>query len=415
MEGRKEEILETIEKQKGLLFAQPSIVYRGNYLGRNLIAPNDSFTNHADERGYVPVERWILSSTPAQNNITKQNEGISFFTYKNDSLKISFPELLSLLSIELFGEKTINWPLIKLLDIGGEPVTPLFTQKKTAKQERPPIPLHVHAGDYNPKNSQSPCCSADSKGKLEAYFYPPLSVPPYNIKESSKLYSRYGLKPGTTEQQVVDAVKHFAQNDDGYKLAHKYELKEYEGWIIRPMILHSPGPYPTIELQFPQDDFNLLSWQLGSQIKEEDKLKSAIEDFCKRGYKTEEELVQNVVDLSANVKNKEQFKEQYWRPSKMIESCKEWDRRRIFFDEFDGECLNLRRGKWEGGKMKRDEVEVLCGGIVWSGRGRVNGNPVDVNEENRNEFLIKSGTDIIVENDSDEELIVFLFFPYQKK
>lgn len=41
---------------------------------------------------------------------------------------------------ELFGEHMKNWPLTKILDIGGEAVSTTFSNEK----EIPPIPPHVN-------------------------------------------------------------------------------------------------------------------------------------------------------------------------------------------------------------------------------------------------------------------------------
>ena len=38
-------------------------------------------------------------------------------------------------------------------------------------------------------------------GKTEAYFFPPLDVPPYNL-QLGPVKTRLGLKHGTTEEQV---------------------------------------------------------------------------------------------------------------------------------------------------------------------------------------------------------------------
>ena len=44
-------------------------------------------------------------------------------------------------------------------------------------------------------------------GKTEAYFFPPLDVPPYNLKLDS-VKTRLGLKPGVTKEQVFLVIVH---------------------------------------------------------------------------------------------------------------------------------------------------------------------------------------------------------------
>ena len=61
--------------------------------------------------------------------------------------------------------------------------------------EVPPIPCHVHAGDV-----KDGCCVGH--GKTEAYFFPPLDVPPYNM-DLGLVKTRLGLKPSVTKEKVI--------------------------------------------------------------------------------------------------------------------------------------------------------------------------------------------------------------------
>jgi hypothetical protein len=60
-----------------VIFASPAQVSRGMYSGRGIIAPkNTSFhPDMVDDRGYLPVEWWIMSKTEAKNSIPIKNEG----------------------------------------------------------------------------------------------------------------------------------------------------------------------------------------------------------------------------------------------------------------------------------------------------------------------------------------------------
>lgn len=61
--------------------------------------------------------------------------------------------------------------------------------------EAPPIPCHVHAGEVVAGRCKG-------HGKTEAYFFPPLDVPPYNIHLDGEVKTRLGLKQGITKDQV---------------------------------------------------------------------------------------------------------------------------------------------------------------------------------------------------------------------
>lgn len=78
-------------------------------------------------------------------------------------------------------------------------------------------------------------------GKLEAYFFPPVNVPPYKdvvcyITHTYLPYKRYlptqvgelnvisrlGLKPEVTKEDVVTALKQFGKDDSFYTLMAPY-------------------------------------------------------------------------------------------------------------------------------------------------------------------------------------------------
>jgi hypothetical protein len=58
---------QTFAQNGGVMFCEPCIVHRSMYSGRNILAPNSDWVKDVDARGYVPVERWICSTTVALN------------------------------------------------------------------------------------------------------------------------------------------------------------------------------------------------------------------------------------------------------------------------------------------------------------------------------------------------------------
>ena len=54
-----------------------------------------------------------------------------------------------------------------------------------------------------------------------------------------------------------------------------------------------PGPWPTFEIQLPQDDFHLLAWQLGEQIPTAD-LPTSRTTYHLRGLESEETLLKGM-------------------------------------------------------------------------------------------------------------------------
>ena len=145
------------------MFAKPAIVSRVMYRGRNVIAPsNDSQT---DDRGYYAVECvttflnrvltytrwWIMSLTQAGNEILRAGEGISsaqlyccsstFVTLLIDILlpgtpckEVPFTKAVEVAEKELLGTYKAQWPLTKILDIGGKPMPTSFSPGEISLQ-----------------------------------------------------------------------------------------------------------------------------------------------------------------------------------------------------------------------------------------------------------------------------------------
>jgi hypothetical protein len=70
-------------------------------------------------------------------------------------------------------------------------------------------------------------------GKLEAYFFPPVNVPPYN-RDFGYVKTRLGLKPGINKEHVAQSLSKFGQSDEMYSLLNEYQINPGEGWYIKP-------------------------------------------------------------------------------------------------------------------------------------------------------------------------------------
>lgn len=396
MSDLKEEILTTIRAQKGVLFAKPAIVYRETYSGRDIIAMNSRFEEgYVDDRGYVPVEWWVMSVVEAENPIKKSGEGFTKIKLVSGK-EITLRDIGELAEKEVFGKYAKEWPLTKILDIGGDQKPTSFSKNL----EVPPIPAHVHSGEIVEGKAIGP-------GKLEAYFFPPLDVAPYN-KQMGKTISRFGFKQGVTKEKFKSLLINFGKDDSMYTLLKPYEIKPYSGWTILAATIHSPGPWVSFEIQLPQDDFNLASWRLGERFETEKDRMEAYQNLCLRGLKDEDDFVNQVVNWE--VSSDPDFEKNYFRPIRILESGS-WGRKyRIFFDRFYGEGLELEPGESHTFREKDRPV----GGIVWSGSGRLNSTEISTNGSGNREFLIVPNTQIELKNDGESILIVFTFEPIKK-
>lgn len=389
----KERLIATVQTQKGVLFGEPAIVYRKMYTGRDIIAKNSRFTpEYTDERGYVPVEWWIMSLTEASNDLPKDHEGItSLITHDGNTVLLT--DAVEAAGSELFGPYLHRWPLTKVLDIGGDPVVPSYG----GEAEVPPIPFHMHSGDAVKGHITPP-------GKLEAYFFPPVDVPPYN-RDLGRVVTRLGVKPETTKEDVIEAMRAFAQSDQLYAYGVEFEITPYDGWIVYPGCLHAPGPWPTFEIQLPQDDFHFAAWQLGVRAEGEE-LESLRKNFLLNGLENEEDVFTQAVDWELSTDP--DFERKYRRPSRVLESGP-WGRRlQIFFDVFYGEGFEVEPGQqftFEAGPRP-------FAGIVWSGEGTLNGLPLSaVDAKTPKEFLVVPGHDASFVNTGDTTLRIYTVFP----
>jgi hypothetical protein len=83
-------------------------------------------------------------------------------------------------------------------------------------------------------------------GKLEAYFYPPIDVPPYNMVLPKPAVTRLGVRHEVPKDTVLTAMQEFGQNDSLYGLLNTFHVAPFEGWTIDTGVIHAPGPYPTV-------------------------------------------------------------------------------------------------------------------------------------------------------------------------
>lgn len=386
-------IQKTVAAQDGVIFGRPAIVYRAMYTGRDIIAQNSRFApGYTDDRGYVPVEWWIMSLTAAGNDIPKENEGVTRLKLASGD-ELLLTDAVRAAGDLLLGDAAERWPLTKVLDIGGEPVVPSFG----GEPEAPPIPFHTHAGEVVDGRIRPP-------GKLEAYFFPPVDVAPYK-RDLGPVITRLGLRPDVTKERVLAAMREFGRSDALYSLGVAYEIRPYDGWTIPGGCLHAPGPWPTFEIQLPQDDFNFAAWQLGV-VAEGEELEVLRRNFLLRGLQDEEDVLAQAVDWELSTDPR--FKEKHYRPSRPLKTGP-WGRRlQIFFDPFYGEALEIEPGQ----AYTRASDGRPFAGIVWCGEGALNGSAIgDLSTEAPREFLVAPGRDAAFVNTGARPLYVYTVFP----
>jgi len=221
------------EEGKGVLQLAPNWVPRAFCRpGRRLRLHPDDYFCLGLKRGGID-ERWFSSTTPADNGPgTPEDEGLSYIVSPDGRERALLIDAVSQLKGALIGdalyEKYGRWPMYsKFFDNKG------------------PLPHHIHQSDeYAAKTGAS--------GKPEMYFFPAQ----YNNYGGEFPFTFFGLNPGTTKQQVRDALAAFARGDNRLtSLSRAYAIDVDTGWDVPPGVLHAPASLCTYEPQFASDVF----------------------------------------------------------------------------------------------------------------------------------------------------------------
>ncbi len=241
-----------IEQGKGILRLAPAWVPREFCVpGRRVKLHPDDYYALGGDRGGID-ERWFSSTTPADNGPkTSPNEGLSFIVFEEGGKaeQVLLRDAVQELKTEILGEALWNkygkWPMFsKFFDNKG------------------PLPHHIHHDEEHAKK-------VGMMGKPEAYFFPPQ----LNNHGGDFPYTFFGLNPGTTKDEVKEALVAFTKGDNKItNLSRCFRLEPGTGWDVPPGVLHAPGSLCTYEPQSASDVYAMYQSLVNDQIIEEDLL-----------------------------------------------------------------------------------------------------------------------------------------------
>ena len=361
-------------ERAGLVPLRPNIVYRNTYCGRGVLGENTSADAAGrDARGYLPVERWVVSVSPAENVEPVPGEGLSRVADPDDDARLLADYVFP--GDDAPALSGLRWPLLKILDIGGVPVTPDYGDAP----ELPPIPVHIHSGTVRDGALEGP-------GKLESYFFPPVEGVDY-----AGVTTKLGVRPGVTRNEFLAALAEFGRSDTAYGLLNEYPIEDYDIWLIPARTIHAPGPRLTLEIQTPQDDFNLCAWHFGQRVEGAD-LDEARGDLLLRGFADERALLDEAVDWERSTRP--DFETRFKRAPEELDSG-DWGRRlRVFFGPFNAEFVELA----PGGELALAAADHPLGLLLWTGEASVDGFPLEAGI--CDEYLVRGGREIRLKNGS---------------
>ena len=375
-------VLEELKKNEGILRLKPVFVPRTfSTPGKRLGLPMNEYDKK--ERGGI-CERWIGSTTVADNPIPVENEGLNYLNLSSGE-DVTLRDAVKHLAVEFLGKEYAAshdglGRLAKILDYSDR------------------LPYHIHQME---KHARLMGCNS----KEEAYYFPE-DVPMGKHPETF-----FGVHPYIArEKQYEVLLPHMIawQDDSILKHARAFKQMPNDGFHVPAGTLHAPGTALTIEFQEDSDVFAMMQARTGDVFVDKKLLFKDVrpEDIEKFGEKIILEMI------NWDVSGDPFFFENRHTPPILIEETKQsggeeyW----IFYntDKFSGKKLVVHPGVNLQAKMKESTI-FLSGGA----KGVYGG--IDIEGENflMDELVVTFGRSInnlTVTNTGDRDLIIYKFF-----
>lgn len=370
-----------IERHSGILPLEPAWVAR-DFLpaGRRLGCSEDQYD--LGERGAIS-ERWLGSTTEADNRIKVPHEGLSFLALDAKE-RITLKDAVREAPNPILGEE-----YARTHPAGLNRLAKLFDYKYR-------IPYHLH-------QMQRHAALVGRNPKEEAYYFPagvPMGLEPETY---------FGVHPSIVEENKKEVLLPYLErwdSDEILRNSRAYKLIPEDGWHVPAGILHAPGTALTVELQEDSDVFAMLQAVSGGKRMPKDLLFKDVrpEDRAQFG----EKAILDMIDWPAN--GDPYFFENHHTPPLTIRETSDGSEQWIFYNtsKFSGKKLLVKPGK----KMMTRDSGVY-NFFVWRGRGTFDGHEIESGKPFLDEALVchaKAIGNLVVENTGREDLILFKFF-----
>jgi hypothetical protein len=382
MTDNKREIIENaLAKGNGIFRLEPAWVAR-DFLppGRRLGLKEAEY--EVGERGWIS-ERWIGSTTQADNRVGPPDEGLSYLAIEGE--RVTLKEAVEVAGPTILGDAYAKTHkglgrLAKIYDFAAR------------------IPYHIH-------QRQADAALVGRNSKEEAYYFPEgVDVGPHPE-------TFFGVHPTIVEQKQYDLLlPYLVEWNSDLILRHSraYLLVPGEGFHLPAGGLHAPGTALTIELQEDSDVFAMLQALVGGKIISKELLFKDVrkEDRAALG----ERAVLNQVDWELS--GDPYFYENRHTSPQLIAETRQpgGDEYWIYYNttRFSGKKLVVKPGQ----KFKSVDNGVY-NILVWRGRGLYDGHAIEAGNFALDELLVshsKATTPIWVENTGTQDLIIIKFF-----
>lgn len=377
-----------IEKNNGILRLEPAWVAR-NFIppGKRFGLPEEQY--HLGERGAI-CERWIGSTTKADNKVGVPYEGLSFVKSETSKEKITLKD-----AVDLYPE----------LIMGKEYAAGHKGLKRLAKifDYNDRLPYHIHQMQHH-------ASLVGRNSKDEAYYFPE------GISRGKHPETFFGVHPYVAETGNHDQLlPHLVEWKDDQILKHSFGYTQYadDGFHVPSGTLHAPGTALTIELQEDSDVFAMMQARVGDTFISKDLLWKDVRDEDRKKYG--ERIILDMINWETSG-DPEFYKNRHTPPILINETRTSFGEEHWIFyntDKFSGKKLIIH----PGGKFTSIDKGVY-NILVWQGKGKFGGFEIAAGKSSSGKFDLdelivsydKAVSGVDIENDSTEDLIIYKFF-----
>ena len=366
----------------GTLRLEPAWVAR-DFLppGKRLGLPEDRYD--VGERGFI-CERWLASTTHADNRIGPPDEGLSYLLL-NEVERITLDEAVQADPSGLMGEAYAAnhnglGRLAKIFDYSAR------------------LPFHLH-------QRQKDADRVGRHSKDEAYFFPP------DVDMGAHPETFFGVHPYISEEKKYDLLLPYIEKWDSdliLKHSSAYLQVPEEGFFLPSGQLHAPGTAVTIELQESSDVFSMMQALNAGKIISKELLWKDVHPDDRKRYG--ERFILSLVDWPEN--GNPYFYEDHHLSPQLIEASQQpggqecW----IYYNtlKFSGKKLVVKPG-CSYTSIDKGIYNIL----VWKGKGIYGGFEVEGGRPGMDELIIahdRATRGIEVKNTGNEELLILKFF-----
>ncbi len=372
-----------IEAGNGILRVEPAWVAR-DFLppGRRLGLPEEEYD--VGERGFI-CERWLASTTKADNAVGPPDEGLSYLALEGDE-RMTLKEAVDIAGPMILGEEYARTHgnrlgrLAKIYDFAAR------------------IPYHIH-------QMEEDAAKVGARPKEEAYYFPE------GVDMGAQPETFFGVHPYIVREGKQELLLPYLVDWDSdliLKHSRAYLLVPGEGFHLPSGVLHAPGTALTIELQEDSDVFAMLQAKVAGKIISKELLFKDVHPDDRREKGERAVLEQINWEISGDPffyenrhtapipveGNEQEGGEEHW----------------IYYNttKFSGKRLVVKPG--QKFVCKENGVYSL---LVWQGKGTYGGLEVEGGNFGLDELVVvheRATQPHEVVNTGSEELIIFKFF-----